>query len=133
MDIDGLWLFSGSICWKRLEDSVIFPYHFILRHIRYGRVCQNMPEISAPRPPMDFTRFFPGWDRYQAKRGAAKLDSEAEVELDRNTGVKGEVSAELSNFRCVFFSGLRPSNMLSKRNWNPFCLRKVEFGSSGST
>ena len=31
-DCYGLWLFSGSICWKRLEDSVIFPYHFILRY-----------------------------------------------------------------------------------------------------
>ena len=142
-DCYDLWLCTGSICWKHLEDSVIFSYHFILRHIRYGRVsverpavrsetkrfalsveyryypscrdlwiCQNMPEISAPRPQMDFTRFpgwktHPKWVRYEANHGAAKLDSEAaevELELDRNTGtgVKGEVSAELSDFRCVF-------------------------------
>ena len=43
----------------------------------------------------------------EANRGAAKLDSEAGrgAGADRNTGVKGEVSAELSDFRCVFFSG----------------------------
>ena len=145
---DGLWLFSVSKCWKRLENSVIFPYHFILRHIRYGRVsverpavrsetqrfalsveyryypscrdlsiCQKKMEISAPCPQMDFTCFFPGWKthpkwvRYEANSGAAKLDSEAGrgAGADRFiSGVKGEVSAELSDFRCDFLTNLRP-------------------------
>ena len=36
---DGLWLFSGSICWKRLENSVIFSYHFILLYTVCSSEC----------------------------------------------------------------------------------------------
>ena len=167
-DCYGLWLFSVSKCWKHLEDSVIFPYHFILRHIRYARVSverpavrsetkyalhfplnigifqvvgisqfvKKIPEISAPGPQMDFTRFFPGWKthpKWVRKRGetwGCQVGQRGRSGADRNTGVKGEVSAELSDFRCVFLD-LRPSNMLRKRNWNPFCLRKVELGPVG--
>ena len=74
---------------------------------------KNMPEISAPRPPMDFMFFFldekhiPSGFGNEANRGAAKLDSEAGrgAGADRFiSGVKGDISAEGSDFRCVFFN-----------------------------
>ena len=85
---------------------------------------------------MDFTCFFPGWVRYEANRGAAKLDSEAGsgAGADRFILVSREKFPRSFRISVVFFFDLRPSNMLSKRNWNLFCLRKViEVGSSGST
>ena len=59
MDIDGLWLFSGSICWKHLEDSVIFPCHFILRHIRYGRVSVERPAVRSETQRFAVSGYFP--------------------------------------------------------------------------
>ena len=38
-DCYGLWLFSVSKCWKHLENSVIFPYHFTLRYTVCSREC----------------------------------------------------------------------------------------------
>ena len=55
-DCYGLWLFSGSICWRHLEDSVIFSYHFILRHIRYGRVSVERPRHNALHFPLNISK-----------------------------------------------------------------------------
>ena len=55
-----MWLFSGSICWKHLEDSVIFSYHFIL--LRYARESVERPAVRSEAKRFALSveyRFFP--------------------------------------------------------------------------
>jgi len=108
------WAWKGQLYEAR--QNTLCTFRWIYPSCRHLSNCQNMPEISAPCPQMDFTRFpgwktHPKWVRYEANSGAAKLDSEAGrgAGADRFiSGVKGEVSAELSDFRCVFLTNLRP-------------------------